>query len=157
MNLRAIDSFLRVSAIMGGHKGSLESASKGFYDNSPFQSERLYFKAKRIVKGAMKDGERHSGDFIYNRQGLGIYSRPQVRYVINHLIDEGIVGYGFQIFYVSNFYHVATPLFKLVGEYALFSVMIDDLGKFFFDSCYTPLHIAQLPVCIFLVHSDFVV
>lgn len=91
MNLRAIDSFLRVSAIMGGHKGSLESASKGFYDDSPFQSERLYFKAKRIVKSAMKDGERHSGDFIYNRQGLGIYSRPQVRYVINHLIDEGIV------------------------------------------------------------------
>ena len=91
MNLRAIDSFLRVSAIMGGHSGSLESASKGFYDDSPFQSERLYLKAKSVVKSVMEDGGRHSGDFIYNRKGLGVYSRPQVRYVINHLIDEGVV------------------------------------------------------------------
>ena len=91
MKLRAIDSFLRVSAIMGGQNGSLERASKGFYDDSPFQSVRLYYKAKRIVISSMEDGERHSGDYIYNTSGLGIYSRPQVRYVINHLINEGMV------------------------------------------------------------------
>lgn len=89
-NLRAVDAFMRVSAAIAGHEVVLNDSMEFDKDN-PFPSLTMFRRAKRVIVKLLKSGEPHSANYMHNRNEMGVYSKAQICYVLNHLIDLGVV------------------------------------------------------------------